>query len=1020
MQASKASWVRRLFKAVIVLGLLALIGVTVQLVNAEMRTSAYQARFFADLAGPATYQLGSGLSSSIRFPHSGPYDKRLGYSQLPTFLDKLQSKDFEISQQARMSPRMTELIDEGIFVPYREKTQAGLIILDCRQQPLFGVRYPERVYDRFEDLPPLLIDSLLFIENRELLNAEDPKRNPAVEWNRLGKAVLMQALHKFSTEDKTPGGSTLATQIEKYRHSPGGRTASIKEKVRQMVSAAVRAYQQGEDTTAARRQIVLDYMNTMPLSAKPGYGEIHGLGDGMWAWYGRDFGEVNQLLRAVVEQTENRTYAENQGGAAQAYKQALSLLISQRRPSHFFGGNAEQLDELTNSYLRLLANAGVISPALRDAALRTTLSTQRRYVAASQESFVARKAATSMRTQLGGLLGISRLYDLDRYDLTVLSTLDLRVQNAVTGVLLGLRDPAKAEAAGLHQKQLLDRGDPSKVIYSFTLYERGENANYLRVQTDNFDQPFDINMGTKLDLGSTAKLRTLVTYLEIVASLHQRYGDLDAQQLHAVPVDPQDPITRWAIDYLAIRPNGDASLSEMLEAALERRYSANPGEQFFTGGGLHSFVNFKREDNSRVLTVREGLRNSVNLVFVRLMRDVVHHYMFRNVGDSARLLQDADDPRRRQYLSRFADQEGRVYLQRFFRKYQGKSSEQMEQLLLHGLRPTPPHLASVYLSIAPDASFEQFSAFIKNKQQTDKALTDKKLAKLYAQYSPQKMSLADRGYVASVHPLELWMVAYLRAHPDADWAKVTAASADQRQQVYHWLFSSRRKPAQDKRIRNLLEVDGFKEIHRDWKRLGYPFDSMVPSYASALGASADRPAALAELMGIIVNDGVRKPNSGIESLRFAADTPYDTLLQHRTGNGEQVLPPEVAQALRGALREVVADGTAKRINGTFVRTDGSAIQIGGKTGTGDHRFNVYGPHGQLIESRVVSRSATFVFNIEGRFFGTLTAHVPGPQAARYDFTSALPVQLLKMLAPNLMPLIDTPVVEAGQGGACGA
>jgi hypothetical protein len=34
---------------------------------------------------------------------------------------------------------------------------------------------------------------------------------------------------------------------------------------------------------------VLDYLNTVPLSAKPGYGEVNGLGDGMWVWYGRDF-----------------------------------------------------------------------------------------------------------------------------------------------------------------------------------------------------------------------------------------------------------------------------------------------------------------------------------------------------------------------------------------------------------------------------------------------------------------------------------------------------------------------------------------------------------------------------------------------------------------------------------------------------------------------------------------------------------------------------------------------------------
>jgi hypothetical protein len=35
----------------------------------------------------------------------------------------------------------------------------------------------------------------------------------------------------------------------------------------------------------------------------------------------------------------------------------------------------------------------------------------------------------------------------------------------------------------------------------------------VRVQTDSTDQPFDINEGSKLELGSTAKLRVLTTYL---------------------------------------------------------------------------------------------------------------------------------------------------------------------------------------------------------------------------------------------------------------------------------------------------------------------------------------------------------------------------------------------------------------------------------------------------------------------------------------------------------------------------
>jgi membrane peptidoglycan carboxypeptidase len=993
------------FKTVFASTLMIVLVVVGLLVAQEVRTSSYQAHFFAEMASKASYTVGPGPSPSIRFPQSAPYDDRLSYSQLPQFLGKLKLRDFEIVKQARISKGMAEIVDAGYFAPYREKTQTGLSILDCHNDRLFQERYPKRVYERFEDVAPIMVQSLLFIENRELLDTSHPKRNPAVEWDRLANAVLIKAKNSIAGDSRTPGGSTLATQIEKYRHSSEGRTSSIKEKLQQMVSAALRAYQQGEDTSAVRRQIVLSYMNTMPLSAKAGFGEVHGLGDGLWSWYGRDFDEANRILKNL--NTQNGNLAEQ----AQLYKQALSLLISQRRPSYYFDADEAELEQLTDSHLRLLGGAGVISPALRDAALKAKLHRRANRVPAATISFVSQKAANAVRTHLAGLLGGSRLYDLDRLDLSVASTLDAPVQAEVTSLLRDLREPANAAAAGLNSKQLLAQGDPAKVVYSFTLYERGADANYLRLQTDNFDQPLNINEGTKLDLGSTAKLRTLITYLDIVAKLHQRLAGLEVAQLRALEVDRRDVLTRWAADYLASAK--DRSLSVMLQAALDRRYSASPAEGFFTGGGLHHFNNFKKEDNGKIMSVRDGLRNSVNLVSIRLMRDIVHHYMFLTPGSSAKLLQDADDPRRAEYLARFADREGQVFMRRFLVKYQGKTPEQVQEQLLDNVRPTASRLAAIFRTISPDAPLEQFTAFVKDNLPEGLDPAEQRLAKLYEQYAPQQMSLADRGYLAGVHPLELWLVGYLRSHPGASQTQVMQASVAERQAVYSWLFSTHRKHAQDMRILGLLEGEGFLEIHRQWAQMGYPFNSLVPSYATSLGASADRPAALAEMMGILVNDGIRKPNTRIKSLHFAAGTPYETLLQYKAGKAERVLAPEVAQAVRGAIRLVVEDGTAKRVKQAFVRPDGSIIPVGGKTGTGDQRFDTYGAGGRLIESRVVNRSATFVFNIDERFFGTIIAYVPGAQAADYDFTSGLPVQLLKVMAPKLMPLINGGAAAAG-------
>jgi membrane peptidoglycan carboxypeptidase len=1024
MPARRRKLIKRLlvgFSVVLIVGL-------IYAVMDELQTSRLQAERLGRLASELHFKVEPGPSDSIRFPGSGPYDERLGYRSIPKFVEQLRPQGYVVTAQARMSPRLVELSDQGLFSPYREKDQAGLELRDCRSEALFAARFPQRVYERFESVPPLLVDALLFIENRELLNPQYPNRNPAIEWTRLGRAATDRARHLVDDAHPSPGGSTLATQIEKYRHSPEGRTESMKEKLRQMASASVRAYLDGENTLPARRRIVVEYLNTVPLSAQSGFGEVNGLGDGLWAWYGRDFAEVNRLLMTVdgaggsvlvpVELMQRRALAFRHVlliEQAQAFKQALSLMVAQRRPSHYLGDGATSLAELTNSYLRVMAEAGVIGPGLRDAALPLRLE----LLPQSQPppvSFIERKAVTAARAKLSGLLGMPRAYDVDRLDLRADSSLDGAAQFAATRLLRSLKDPAAAKAAGLYGFHLLNEGDdPGKLTFSFTLFERGEHANQLRVQADNHDQPFDINEGAKLDLGSTAKLRTLVTYLELVAQLHDRWGGLSAEELAALEVDRRDAIGRWVREFLS-RQGHDRSRTAMLEAALERSYSANPAEGFFTGGGLHHFENFEPKDNRRVMTVREALKHSVNLVFIRLMRDVVYHVMSNASGASTGLLEDQGAPQRRDYLARFADREGRAFSARFYRKYRGKSAQDAEDLLLQGVRATPARLASVFRSLEPEAGPDRLAKFMAPRLGAA-GVSEPELRVLHERYGPDRMSLVDRGYTAGVHPLELWLVGYLRHHPGATLREVQAASSAERQAVYAWLFKTRHKDAQDVRIRSLLEREAFLEIHRAWQRLGYPFESLTPSYATAIGASGDRPAALAELMGIIVNRGLRLPAARIASLEFARDTPYETRLAYQAPPAERVLPAEVADSVRRALRGVVEGGTAQRLNRALVRRDGTLVEIGGKTGTGDHRFDVFGRGGKLISSRVIDRSATFVFFIGERHFGTMMIYVHEPDAVKYRFTSALPAQLLKTLLPVLQPLLDSGV--CGTGNATG-
>ena len=140
-------------------------------------------------------------------------------------------------------------------------------------------------------------------------------------------------------------------------------------------------------------------------------------------------------------------------------------------------------------------------------------------------------------------------------------------------------------------------------------------------------------------------------------------------------------------------------------------------------------------------------------------------------------------------------------------------------------------------------------------------------------------------------------------------------------------------------------------------------------------------------------------------LRFAEGTPYETVLGPREARPQPVLAPEIAALVRRALIDVVENGTARRARGALAGAEGEPVAIGGKTGTGDNKFKTFGKGGVLIGERVVNRTATLAFFLGERFYGSITAYVEGEEAAAYGFTSSLPAQLLKILAPALEPLL---------------
>jgi membrane peptidoglycan carboxypeptidase len=849
----------------------------------EIRTSVLQSLMFTRWSSKLQYEIEPSRAGEIAFPRAGPFDERRGYTQLGQFSLRLRENGFHITEQARQTPELTDLIQSGIAPPFHEPPVAGLSIRDAGGALLYNATGDDvwRLKS-LDDVPPLMVRTLLFIENRSIGDGAGPRENPAIDWARSSKALVLYAGRSVGLDWPLEGGSTLATQFVKFHHSAGGRTESPLEKLHQVIGASLAAYHDGPDTRKTRDEIILDYLNTMPLGAAPGVGEVNGLADGLRVWFGANPGEVLATLKEARPTPET----------ARAYKSVLALLYAVHAPTLYLVKNRHALQSRIDAYAGLLRSAGVLDPELYALLRSAPLDFAPQAPVAEAAPFVELKAANAARTELGSLLGVTNQYGLDRLDAQIDTTIDGALQAKVTQLLRQLGSANFVAANALREPHVLERGDPSGVTYSFLLLESRPEGNFVRVHTDTLDAPFDVNDGMKLELGSTAKLRTLAHYLDLVAQLHDELSHLSTDLLSARADKARDPITRWAAATLLAEPQLD--LDTFLEKSLERTYSASPDEEFFTGAGLQRFGNFESEDNDRILTIREALIHSTNLVFIRLMRDLVRFHEARLPYDSDAVLEDLDFPARKRLLAQIATQESKK---------------------------------------EHNVSFD-------------------------------------------------------------------------------WLLSSHNREAQDVRLRIQIERDAFARMTPYWRRLGFPFETLVPSYATAIGSSADRPMALAELMGIIVNDGRRRPSVDILKASFARGTAYQTTFERSNSPTEQVMRVPVARLLRTVLGEVVESGTALRVRHAFVDTDTSqVIAVGGKTGSGDNRFDTFNRDGRLLTSRAVSRTAGFVFYLGDHWFGVITASVVGPKSADYTFTSSLPLAALKLLAPTLSPAIRQSAVH---------
>jgi hypothetical protein len=96
------------------------------------------------------------------------------------------------------------------------------------------------------------------------------------------------------------------------------------------------------------------------------------------------------------------------------------------------------------------------------------------------------------------------------------------------------------------------------------------------------------------------------TIFELIAENAQRARAARADGLKTKAQQARDPLTKWAAE--TMQKEKDHYAGSLSRSHDGRKYSASPWETFFTGGGIHHFENFEREDNKRILELRDAFQ----------------------------------------------------------------------------------------------------------------------------------------------------------------------------------------------------------------------------------------------------------------------------------------------------------------------------------------------------------------------------------------------------------------------------
>src|ERR1041384_1076838 len=101
-------------------------------------------------------------------------NRRVFY-KLPGFQTRLTSQGYKIAEQARQSETMLTLLEHGVSPPYSERPDTGLEIRGIDGSSLFRYGQSEFLFGKIDTIPPLIVKTLLFLENRDIDRPATPR-----------------------------------------------------------------------------------------------------------------------------------------------------------------------------------------------------------------------------------------------------------------------------------------------------------------------------------------------------------------------------------------------------------------------------------------------------------------------------------------------------------------------------------------------------------------------------------------------------------------------------------------------------------------------------------------------------------------------------------------------------------------------------------------------------------------------------------------------------------------------------